>query len=649
MCGIVGLVNRGYSDERISQLVARMTDAVIHRGPDGGKIWSDRSGLCGLGHRRLSVIDLSQTGAQPMVSSSGRYVVTFNGEIYNHKTLRQRLDCPAFRGTSDTETLLECVEKFGPDGTLPMLTGMFAIAIWDRKDRVLFLARDRFGEKPIYYGTVGKGLDRSFVFASELKCFHELPFFDRTLSTNALLAYARDSFIPAPLSVYQDVYKLPQGCFLRIDPFADSIAPPVRWYTHGSGMESDPSYICPPTERVVANLDRILTNAVSSQLSADVPVGTFLSSGVDSTLVTSIAAENSEAKIQTFSLGFRNPAYDESLGATALASYIGTAHRCIVPSAADIHDAVLKLPTVYDEPFADSSQIPTLILSKFARDYVKVVLTGDGGDELFGGYNRYKYIPMIAKVAEFIGEDFRLVLRRISRTLANISIDRHLGYHYIRPFDRMSKVINAVYAARNDEDLYRAIMRQPSSTLVRADLIGETDKLAGTIPWDESRSFAANMMMADINGYLENDILVKVDRASMSVGLEARAPLLDHHLAEYCYKLPEKLKISRGTTKWILRKLLLRKIPRKLISTAKRGFAAPIGEYLRVDLREQAEYYFAPKKIEDSGLFSPKAVSDCWRTHLEGGVDLTSSLWPVFIFQSWYESQRSIKSTAVTR
>jgi asparagine synthase (glutamine-hydrolysing) len=642
MCGLSGLWRPG--DRREAALAAdaeAMACALAHRGPDDGGTFVDGGAGLALGFRRLAVVDLSPTGHQPMRSADGRYAVVFNGEIYNHGDLRRALAGRGvrFRGTSDTEVILEQMACAGVEAALADLWGMFALAVWDARDRVLWLARDRLGKKPLYYG---RAADGAWIFGSELKSLRAYPGCPSTVDRSAVAALLAGGCIPAPLSIYAGVAKLPPGQAARLT--ADGgVTPIVYWRARDVVEAAVASRRTPSDEEAIAEADALLRDAVRRRMIADVPLGAFLSGGLDSTAVVALMQAAGGARVRTFSIGFADPAYDEAPYAAAVARHLGTDHTELYVTAAEALAVVPRLPVLYDEPFADSSQIPTAVVSHLARRDVTVALTGDGGDEMFGGYTRHlwaerawrRIAPLprpVRRAAAAIGgrlgpEGWDALYAAGERLLPAHARQRRAG-------DKLSK-LTRLLSARDVDDVYRLLVAQWAE--VSAALPGAVTPVS----WAEREAaglalptVAERMIFRDLVGYLADDILVKVDRASMAVGLEARAPLLDHRLVEFTWRLPLSFRIRDGRGKWLLRRVVDRYLPAALLDRPKSGFALPIGDWLRGPLRDWAEPLLAPGALDGGPGLDPSIVGDVWRRHLSGQAE-ELRLWPVLMFQAW--------------
>jgi asparagine synthase (glutamine-hydrolysing) len=649
MCGIAGFLGGEWPGSEVAQILERMNFALRHRGPDDSGIWTDKDSRVGFTHDRLSILDLSPTGKQPMHSHSGRYVITYNGEIYNHLELRAAVPALAWRGTSDTESLLAAIEHFGPQGAVERATGMFAFALWDRKNRSLMLARDRLGEKPLYYGTQ-TGTHPVFLFASELKAIAAHPSFEGRINRKALTLFLRFGYVPAPFSIYEGIHKLPPGSILTINN--DSAEPIVTPYW--SGLEVAKAgvsrRISGSEEEIVDQLEFLLGDVIERQMLADVPVGAFLSGGIDSSTIVAIMQNLSTRPVNTFTVGFHEKSHDEADHARAVARHLGTDHVEVYVTSDEARAIIPRLPEIYDEPFADSSQIPMFFISALARSKVKVALSGDGGDELFGGYNRHLAAQQIWSRVSQLPRSFRRslaaglvavpapawsILNAASRQVLPRSVgSANLG----ETVRRWAPLLGSNSLA----DLYKDIVaqwRDPVSVV-----LGSLDVADDGVPaFDNLRELTPGeqLMAADTVGYLPDDVLVKVDRAAMAVSLETRVPFLDHRVVEFAWRLPLGLKIQGNRTKAILRRLLYRHVPSALVDRPKMGFAVPISEWLRGPLREWAEALLDPRLLREQGFFDAELVDGVWRGHLDGTVDEKRRLWAILMFQSWLVAQQS--------
>lgn len=626
-----------------------MADTLAHRGPDESGLWVDEANGVALAHRRLSILELSPAGSQPMISASGRYVVSFNGEIYNHLALREELAAagaaPRWRGHADTETLLAGFEAWGIEATLKKSVGMFAIAAWDRTARVLTLARDRMGEKPLYYGRAREAL----VFASELKALRAFPGFEARIERRALALFMRHNYVPAPWTIYENVWKLPPGSYVEFAVPAAAQAPVTAYWSLQAAAQCglrDP--FAGSAEEAVDELERLLRRSIAGQMVADVPVGAFLSGGIDSSTVVALMQAQSARPVKTFTIGFREDEYNEARHARAVARHLGTDHTELTLTPREAMDVVPQLPRLYDEPFADSSQLPTHLVARLARRQVTVSLSGDGGDELFGGYNRYFWTMTLWRR---VGRLPRPVRRAAAALMTGISpagwnrmfalagplLPRRL--RYANPGDKLHKLAGLV-AAEGPEAIYLRLVshwEDPARLVLGAE--EPPTPVTDAAAWLACAEFEHRMMYLDGLTYLPDDILVKVDRAAMAVSLETRVPLLDHRVVEFAWRLPLSMKTRAGEGKWLLRRLLDRHVPRALVARPKMGFGVPIDHWLRGPLRDWAEALLAEERLRREGFLDPAPVRERWRQHLSGRRNWQYPLWDVLMFQAWLEHQ----------
>lgn len=643
MCGLAGMI----APDASAALVQRMIVPLAHRGPDDQGIWADEAAGVALAHRRLAILDLSAAGAQPMASPSGRYQLVYNGEVYNHLALRTSLGAVAWRGHSDTETLLALADAHGAAALPGMLVGMFAIALWDRETRQLHLMRDRFGEKPLYYGW----LDGRFAFASELKALVSLGDARPEIDRQALADFVRLSYVPAPRSIYRDIYKLQPGCHLVLDttrphpapalpptaPIEGAVAITRYWSLAEVARAGETDPICDPA-RALSLLETQLIESVAAQTLSDVPLGAFLSGGVDSSLIVALLKAGGAASIRTFTIGFDDPAYDESPHARAVAAHLGTEHTELTVSAEDARAVIPMLPAIYDEPFADASQIATFLVAQLARRDVTVALSGDAGDELFGGYNRHITARgMIARLrslpapARAVGARLLAALPPATwSTLARLPIGRRFSLLG----SKIDKLVALLGAGSDPAAVYASLIATWRGV---SPVRGATPSPASLA--EGPADIEHRMMLQDGLDYLPDDVLVKVDRASMAVSLETRAPFLDHRVAELAWRLPIAHKIAGGRGKLPLRAILDRHVPRALIDRPKAGFEPPIGEWLRGPLRNWAEELLPPERMRAEGWLDADAVSRRWREHVAGRAQHTTELWNILMFQQWLGSR----------
>lgn len=652
MCGISGFLLGRTIPDPLDNVITRMTDSLTHRGPDDSGIWIDNSIGLALGHRRLSILDLSPAGHQPMSSACERFVIVFNGEIYNHLDLRNRLHAeekaPVWRGHADTETLLACFTAWGIEKTLQSMVGMFSIALWDRQYRQLTLARDRMGEKPLYYGWQGDTL----LFGSELKAFKHHPDFKGVIDRNALTLLLRHNCIPAPYSIYQGISKLVPGHYLTISLDSLSLAkttqPKAYWQLNHvveSGLAN------PFSGSVTDAIDLLqsqLSTSIAEQMLSDVSLGAFLSGGVDSSTVVALMQAQSRKPVKTFTIGFGETSYNEAVYANAVAHHLGTDHTEMYVRPEDALAIIPRLPSIYCEPFSDSSQIPTLLVSQLARQHVSVALSGDGGDELFGGYNRYLTAHKVwSKMQCWPGFSRRMVagiLRSVSPftwdlcfELAKPLLPKQM--HLATPGDKAQKLADVLTLSDSHAFFYQLTShwKDPARVVLKAN--EPETLLTNPMCWPKTDSFEHWMMAMDTQTYMADDILVKVDRAAMATSLETRVPMLDHRVVELAWRMPLDFKIRNGQGKWLLRQVLYRHVPQALIERPKMGFGIPIGSWLRGPLREWAESLLDEQRLQQEGYFNPLLIRQLWRKHLSGKHNWQHHLWTILMFQAWLEVQ----------
>ena len=642
MCGLVGFLGGDSLEgkEGTEALLQRMADTISYRGPNDSGYWCDMDQQIGLGHRRLSIVDLSSAGQQPMISPSGRYVIVFNGEVYNHFDLRKELGESSWRGHSDTESLLACFDRWGIQGAIERVVGMFAFAVWDKSENTLFLGRDRIGEKPLYYGWQGS----SFMFASELKALKKHPAFKAEISRESVCLFLRYSYVPAPYSIYSGIQKLEPGCLLSLP---QNQREPKIW-KYWSAIDLIKQGINSPFSgtplEAVDELELLAKDAIKQQMVADVPLGAFLSGGKDSSTVVALMQAQSTQKIKTFSIGFHEEGYNEAVYAKAIAQHLGTDHTELYVPPNIARAVIPNIPSLYDEPFSDSSQIPTFLVAQLARQHVTVSLSGDAGDELFGGYNRYQMTASMWKKIELLPRSLRKLIAKGVEAIQPQAWDNFCKYipgsnRFVNIGDKLHKGAG-VMASRSIDELYLrlvSLLPDPEALVIGGR---EPDTLlTGKKPDLTGLCDVESMMALDLLTYLPDDILVKVDRAAMAVSLETRVPFLDHRIVEFAWTLPLSVKIRDGEMKWPLNQMLYRYLPRELIDRPKMGFGIPIHDWLRGPLEEWAEELLDEARLKAEGIFHPAPIRALWESHLSGHRNLGHYLWNVLMFQLWLEKQ----------
>jgi asparagine synthase (glutamine-hydrolysing) len=647
MCGITGFWQTKRRTEDPLELLDQMAATLAHRGPDDSGTYHDASAGIGLAFRRLSIIDLSPKGHQPMFSASGRYVIIFNGEVYNFEEIRAELGVRQWRGHSDTEVMLAAVEQWGVESAVKRFVGMFAIALWDCQERKLKLIRDRLGIKPLYYGHA----DGDFVFASELKAVRQHPGFAAQIDRGSLALYLRHNYVPSPHCIYKGFYKLPPGSILTLDS-ADATPEIARfWSGRDVAREGLASPLLLDDVEAVGQLHELLLKAIRLRMIADVSLGAFLSGGIDSSTVVALMQAQSSRPVKTFTIGFHEVGYNEATHAKQVATHLGTDHTELYLTPKDAMEVVPSLPSIYDEPFSDSSQIPTYLISKLARNRVTVSLSGDGGDELFGGYDRYLLTKRIWNGVKRLPEFVRRAAASLLRASPLEGIDRALKL--LRPYssrkvqmaswgDKAHK-LSPFLLLESPEAIYFQILSHwgnPTEVVLASQ--EPRTVLESVVESFWPPRIEEKMMLTDLLNYLPDDILTKVDRASMAVSLEARVPLLDHRVVEFAWKLPLHFKIRKGCSKWILRQILYKYIPPGLVERPKMGFGVPIDSWLRGPLREWAEDLLSEKSLEQHGLLNAHPIRLKWQQHLSGVRNWQYLLWDILAFQDWFRHNTTV-------
>jgi asparagine synthase (glutamine-hydrolysing) len=650
MCGISGFFDLrcGKSSSELRSMAIRMSDTLRHRGPDDAGVWTDADAGIALSMRRLAVLDLSETGHQPMESPSGRYVLVFNGEIYNFEEIKDQLGMGDgsyyFRGTSDTEVMLAAFEKWGVEHSVAYFNGMFAFSVWDRYERVLTLARDRFGEKPLYYCRVGS----SFLFGSELRALRAHPAFSAEVDLSAVAQFLRHSCVPAPYSIYKNARKLPAATLLRISAKDFESSPRPYWSLREVVEEAISNPLQSSESEAIEQLDWILRDAVRIRMRSDVYMGAMLSGGIDSSTVVSLMQAQSSSPVRTFSVGSYDKEFDEAQEASNVARHLNTEHTELYVTPEEALAVVPSLPQIYDEPFSDPSQIPTILVSQLARKHVTVCLTGDGGDEIFGGYNRHTWGDTVGNALHSLPRSLRKIGAAGMKSLPPDRWDSLFRtcqpaiparWRLRMPGYKLHKVA-AILESRDNAALYDRLSSHwlDSQEILQAffeprapSFVDRPRRLRGT---------AEEMMYLDTIGYLPDDIMVKLDRATMAVGLEGRVPLLDHRVAEFAWRLPLNMRIRRRQGKWILRQVLYRHVPRNIVDRPKSGFGIPLAAWLRGPLRDWAESLLHENRLRQEGYFQPEPIAKIWRAHLSGQTNWEYCLWDILMFQAWLDENR---------
>lgn len=638
MCGFAGYWNysNASADGSLAAIGSTMGKSLEHRGPDAFGIWHDDDAGIVLAHQRLAIVDLTETGSQPMMSGSGRYVLIYNGEVYNASELQQslQLEGVTFRGSSDTEVILAACETWGVAAAVKKMIGMFAFALWDRERRQLHLVRDRIGIKPLYFGSQ-RGI---LLFASELKSFFSHPQWQPAINHQALVEYFRLGYVPTPLSIYEGIHKLKPGHIVTINQ-QGKITEEAYWQL--SEFLSAPSN--KDSNTVESQFSELLRSAVQYRMVADVPLGAFLSGGIDSTVVVLLMQQQSQHPVKSFTIGFEHNAYNEAPFAKKIAAYLGTDHHEFMVTSADALATIPQLATWYDEPFADSSQIPTYLVSKLARQFVTVSLSGDGGDELLAGYSRYKAANLFWSRLGFLPQPLRVWLSKALEVcpphqwnqLVTCIPARWRPSNFSEKMDKLFLLLKS-----HKNNFYQDVMSvwsDPESLVKKTGQPFELDRQIAKLPLLEQ------MQYTDTMGYLPDDILTKVDRASMAVGLEARVPLLDHRVIEYAWQLPRHFKIQNGQSKWLMRRILEKYIPTALTERPKMGFAIPLEDWLRGPLRDWAEHLLSKDRLESQGILNSAPIRERWQMHLSGKRNFRHALWSVLMFQAWHDRWMTLK------
>jgi len=666
MCGFSGFWSgAGHDNSALGGMAERMAQTLRHRGPDSSGFWTSSSAGIAFSHRRLAILDLSPAGHQPMVSPSKRYIITFNGEIYNHAALRGEMEAAgeniSWQGHSDTETLLNSIELWGLKTTLQRTNGMFAFALWDQQEKTLFLARDRLGEKPLYYGWVG----RDFVFSSELKALRAHSDFANPVCRQSLAEYLRFMYVPAPRSIYQGIFKLEPGCLMTVRGSPPSHAPaePLRptdtyanisihrWWSLGEVVEKGAHAPITDEREALDALENCLSDAVKMQSLADVPLGAFLSGGVDSSTIVALMQKQTSRPVKTFTVGFEDAEFDESKAARTVAAHLQTEHTEVFVTSAETQAVVPRLSSMYDEPFADSSQIPTYLVCAAARQEVTVALSGDAGDELFGGYNRYFWGPRIWNKVGGLPFTARQVIAEALTSVSPAGWNRAGKLvNKVLPGDKgiarlgekAHKLGNCLKGARDLDDLYMRLVSQwqdPARLVFgeNGSVVDPSCPQFDPLPSAGMDNDSLRMMYRDSLSFLPDDILCKVDRAAMAISLETRVPFLDNRVVEMAWRLPLSMKIRGNQSKWALRKILYRHVPRELIERPKVGFAIPLADWLRGPLRVWAEDLLDERRLHREGYLNPGPIRNIWKQHLSERHDYTEKLWGILMFQAWLE------------
>lgn len=640
MCGITGFWDLRGCNNDYEFIISSMTNKLFHRGPDDGDIWVDSNNRVALGHRRLAIIDLSPLGHQPMHSRCERYVIVYNGEVYNYLQLKKALEAKGhqFRGHADTEVVLELISEYGLEKSLKMLNGMFAFALWDKQAKTLYLARDRLGEKPLYYGKV----NGTFVFSSELKALEVFPNFSKTINRNALTSLLQYTYIPAPSSIYENIFKLKPATYLSIaEADLDNLPDPqFYWNADQIAIDGLSNPLSLSDSEAVDAIDMMLKATIKNRMISDVPVGSFLSGGIDSSTVTALMQANSDMPIKTFTIGFNEVGYNEAEHAKLIAQHLKTDHTELYVESSQALSLIPRLPEIYDEPFADASAIPTFLVSQITKRFVTVCLSGDGGDEVFGGYNRYLIGSTLWKKLTYLPYPFRKIIKKMLVSISPEHWDKILGIVKQRLLGEKLHKLASIIDLKTPADVYQRLISQwpdPNDLVINANY--QQIKLKEFSQLD----FVENMMLTDAISYLPDDIMVKVDRAGMAVSLENRAPYLDHELIEWMWHLPLHMKIRNGETKWLLRRVLEKHVPKYLFDRPKMGFGVPLGTWLRGPLKNWASELLDQSLLNQQGFFNSEPIIQKWRQHLLGKYNYQYQLWPILMFQAWLNNKGFIR------
>lgn len=649
MCGIVGFLGSDLlTDKTRVEILGRMSDKLTTRGPDSAGHWSDPQQQIYLAHRRLAIMDLSVAGHQPMLSPSERYVISYNGEIYNNRDIKTELEilgeAPIWIGSSDTEILLAAFDAWGIKETVRRAKGMFAIAVWDKLLGQLTLVRDRLGEKPLYYGWQGSGSNKGFLFGSELKALKEHPQFTGKIDRSSLALYMRYCYVPAPHAIFEGLKKLEPGTILTVALNDNDLSIEKYWDTLKVVKEGRETPFEKTATQMADDLETQLRKTIDQQMIADVPLGAFLSGGVDSSLIVSLMQAQNSRRVKTFTIGFNEAGYNEAEYAAAVAQHLGTEHTELYVSSQDALDVIPKLPSLYCEPFADSSQIPTFLVAKLAQQHVTVSLSGDGGDELFCGYNRYIYTDKVWRGLSLLPTAVRKVIgdsitgisasswNKVFGVLNQITPEKFNGVSLGRKLQKSANVISS----KDSAELYKRLVsnwQDPSSVVIGGN--EHDDIFSENIQILDGLGEIERMMALDLVSYLPDDILVKVDRAAMGVSLETRVPFLDHNIVEFASKIPISMSLKNGNSKSVLRDILYRHVPKELIERPKMGFSIPVSDWLIGPLREWAEQLLDEPLLHKQGYFQPEIVRKMWSEHTLGIRNWQSQLWAILMFQSW--------------